>query len=58
MGNASITPVEQEVTTVADEDLAVVEIVVLNRLGQAVTGQLFALLANATDVPHESSSIR
>src|SRR5215210_5361840 len=44
--DAGIAPVEEEVATVADEDLAVVEIIVLNRLGHADRRQAVAELGD------------
>ena len=44
--DAGIAPVEEQVAAVPDEDLSVVEIVVLDRLGEPVDGELVARLAN------------
>ena len=55
MGDARISPVQQEVAAVANEHLAIVKIVVLNRLRKAIAAQLVAHLPNARHVleqPH------
>ena len=50
-------PIEQEVAAIAHEHLAVVEVVVLDRLGQAVPGQLVAHLLDPRHVPFETAEI-
>ena len=40
--DAAVAPVEEEIAAVAEEDLTVVEVVVLDRLGNAVRGELTA----------------
>ena len=47
MRNAGVTPVEDEVAPVTHVDLGVVKVVVLNRLRQAVRGELLAELVHA-----------
>ena len=57
VGDAGISPVEQEVATIADEDLAVVEIDVLNCFREAVAGLLVAHLPHPRHVPFEASAV-
>ena len=47
MRDAAVAPVEMEVTTVAHEHLAIVEVVVLDRLRNSVLGKSSAHLLDA-----------
>ena len=57
MGDAGVSPVEQQVTALTDEDLTVVKVVVLNRLQQAVGRQLVAHLADPWDARDEPAAV-